>query len=245
MGTQMDPETDTLSPPKPLRKKLLLLAEIVAVAVLGLLGAGLTLTLLGFDLWQMSHNTRILCLYMWVDATLTLLLVRVLLAVRREKLQSPGGFGRGFMAEVVWGLVTVPILFLMVVAASLCFQWFWPEMVTLENPLLSLLKRREDMLLFLLTGIYVGGFKEEIQRAFVLARFEKLLNMNWPGLLIWSLYFGVGHLGQGPDNAFKAGLLGVLFGLLYLWRRRLTAPIVAHAVYNFSTIWLYWLNFGL
>ena len=245
MCTKMDPETDILPPRRPLLGKLLLLAEIVAVAVVGLVGAGLTLALLGFDLWQLSYNTRVLCLYMVVDATLTLLLVRLLLALGGERLQLGRKIRRGWMVEAVWGLLTVPVLFLVVVAASLWFQWFWPEMVTLENPLLSLLQGYEDLLLFLLTGIYVGGFKEEIQRAFVLTRFEKLLSMNWPGLLIWSLYFGVGHLGQGTDNAFKAGLLGIIFGLLYLWRRRLTAPIVAHAVYNSSTIGLYWLNFEL
>jgi membrane protease YdiL (CAAX protease family) len=42
------------------------------------------------------------------------------------------------------------------------------------------------------------------------------------------------------DNAVAAGLLGLLFGILYLRRGSLTGPIAAHAAYNLLTLAVYW-----
>jgi membrane protease YdiL (CAAX protease family) len=60
------------------------------------------------------------------------------------------------------------------------------------------------------------------------------------GLVLWSLFFAYGHVMQGIDNAAGAGVLGFLFGVLYIWRRNLVAPIVAHAAYDVTTLLIYW-----
>jgi membrane protease YdiL (CAAX protease family) len=60
------------------------------------------------------------------------------------------------------------------------------------------------------------------------------------GLVLWTLFFAYGHMMQGIDNAAGAGALGLIFGLLYIWRRNLVAPIVAHAAYDVTTLIIYW-----
>jgi len=97
-----------------------------------------------------------------------------------------------------------------------------------------------DLFLLLLSSILVGGIKEEIQRAFVLVRFEQFLGGGIVGLICWSLFFGIGHLAQGQDNAIRAALLGVVLGLIYLRRRNPTAPMVAHALYDVSVVIFAW-----
>ena len=122
-----------------------------------------------------------------------------------------------------------------------------------------------DLVLFLMSSVYVGGIKEEIQRAFILDRFERYLGpiLLWPflpfvnrsisgkeelghrlgagiGLIVWSILFAVGHAVQGVDSAAGAGVLGLLFGLLYLWRRNLIAPMVAHALFDITTLLIVW-----
>jgi membrane protease YdiL (CAAX protease family) len=59
-------------------------------------------------------------------------------------------------------------------------------------------------------------------------------------LILWSIFFAYGHLLQGVDNATGAGVLGILFGLLYVWRRILIAPMIAHAAYDIATLLIYW-----
>ena len=75
----------------------------------------------------------------------------------------------------------------------------------------------------------------------MLTRFQRYLGGSALGLILWSLFFGIGHLPQGIDNAFKAGFLGLLFGILYLWSRGLLAPVLSHALYNVLTIFIFWI----
>ena len=63
------------------------------------------------------------------------------------------------------------------------------------------------------------------------------------GLSLWSIFFALGHVVQGVDSAAGAGILGLLFGLLYLWRRNLIAPMVAHALFDVITLVAVWYSY--
>jgi membrane protease YdiL (CAAX protease family) len=80
-------------------------------------------------------------------------------------------------------------------------------------------------------SVFAGGFVEELQRVFVLTRFEK--RFGRPGLvfaiLASSAVFGHGHLYQGVGTAIGTGLAGVTYSLLYLRRRSALEPMAAHA----------------
>ncbi len=87
------------------------------------------------------------------------------------------------------------------------------------------------LLIFLPIGIFGGGVVEELQRIFVVTRFEKWLGR--PGLVLGvalsSIAFGVGHLYQGVGSAIATAVSGLVFALVYLRRRSALEPIVAHA----------------
>jgi hypothetical protein len=44
--------------------------------------------------------------------------------------------------------------------------------------------------------------------------------------------FGFGHVEQGWDAALATGLLGVIWGSIYVVRRSIVAPMVSHAGFN-------------
>ena len=71
-----------------------------------------------------------------------------------------------------------------------------------------------------------------MQRAFILRRFEQHLGGAVTGLIVFSVAFGLGHLVQGRDAAIVTGLLGAFWGIVYLRRRSVVAPIVCHAGFN-------------
>ena len=77
-----------------------------------------------------------------------------------------------------------------------------------------------------------GGVREEIQRAFILHRFDVWLGGGTVGLVVGSIAFGAGHIVQGYDAAIATGLLGVFWGVVYLRRRSVIAPIVSHSGFN-------------
>ena len=77
-----------------------------------------------------------------------------------------------------------------------------------------------------------GGVREELQRAFLLRRFEHHLGGVNVGVVVMSVAFGLGHALQGWDAAVTTGVLGVVWAVMYLRRRSSIAPLVSHAGFN-------------
>ena len=101
-----------------------------------------------------------------------------------------------------------------------------------ENPLQDLLRSPRDAWLFALVVLVAGGIREEIQRAFLLHRFEVWLGGPAVGIAVTSAAFGAGHFVQGVDASIATGLLGAFWGLTYLRRRSFVAPMVSHAGFD-------------
>lgn len=119
----------------------------------------------------------------------------------------------------------------------LTVQRFAPSLHTVqENPLQALLKSPRDAWLFAGVVILAGGIREEIQRAFLLHRFEVWLGGGPVGVVVTSVAFGGGHLLQGVDAAIATGLLGAFWGVIYLRRRSMIAPMVSHAGFDLLQI---------
>jgi membrane protease YdiL (CAAX protease family) len=140
---------------------------------------------------------------------------------------------RRIRREVLVGLVLLPVAFILIAGASQIIERFAPWLRSDDgNPLTNLLKRPQDIILFAVVAVLAGGVREEMQRAFVLHRFEEFLGGAVLGIVLFSLAFGAGHALQGWDATIMTGLLGALWGIVYLWRRSIVAPVVCHAVFN-------------
>jgi membrane protease YdiL (CAAX protease family) len=221
--------------------RLVKLVEIILVGIAGSLIVPIFFAIYGISAFEILENASYLVIFLLAEATLTLFFIWGILRMNGERFVDLGWIWQGWKTEVLIGLASVPALFAATFVVSISFKLFFPFYLTEVNPLLNLIKTRQDLLLFGISSVYVGGFKEEIQRAFVLNRFGSHLGGMRLGLLIWSIFFAYGHMMQGVDNAVGAGVLGLIFGLIYIWRRNLVAPIVAHAVYDISTLLIYWL----
>lgn len=138
------------------------------------------------------------------------------------------------------GLIGVPLIFLALVlgaAVLLSIRAFAPFLRTVEhNPLQELLRSPQDAWLFAFVVLVAGGVREEIQRAFLLHRFDVWLGGGAVGVVVTSVAFGAGHLLQGADAAITTGLLGAFWGAIYLRRRSCVAPLVSHAGFDLLQI---------
>jgi membrane protease YdiL (CAAX protease family) len=101
-----------------------------------------------------------------------------------------------------------------------------------RNPLQELVESPRDAALFALVIVIAGGIREELQRAFLLRRFERWLGGGAVGILVASAAFGLGHITQGWDAALATGILGAFWGIVYLRRRSVVAPVVSHSGFN-------------
>ena len=214
--------------------------EVVAVAVGGLVLASPAIRLMGFSAQDIYGGVPHLVLYLVLESSLTLGIILILLWSGGRRLRDLGWAERGWWRESFTGVSVLPLLFGATFLVGLLFRIFLPQYVSDSNPLLEMIQDGTDLGLLLLTSVVVGGIKEEVQRAFILVHFRNHLGGAVPGLILWSVFFGAGHSFQGFDFAVAAGVLGLLFGLLYLWRGHLAAPIVAHALYDVVTLLIFW-----
>jgi len=170
--------------------------------------------------------------------TLSSLLLIVLLALlqraRGERVLSffPAA-GREIRRDTVRGLVLVLPIFASVCLLKSGFRYLLPGVYSGERNLLEeLMKTPVDLALFLSIALFTGGVKEEMQRAFVIRRFEAGWGPGWLGALLYAVFFGLGHRIQGTDEAVIAAVLGLVWGLIFVTRRSIVTPLVSHALYD-------------
>ena len=142
--------------------------------------------------------------------------------------------GRGpIKPEVIRGLLLIPAVFLMVVVLLNVLRLVAPWLHNVEiNPLEQLATTPGEAALFAVVAIVAGGIREELQRAFLLRRFEMHLGGAMVGVIVLSVAFGLGHIVQGWDAAIVTGVLGAFWAIVYLRRRSAVAPIISHSGFN-------------
>ena len=226
------------SPGQTLGIRLLALTEVILAAFAGSLFAPMLLGPFGVSPGEALSNSRVLGLLLFADATCTIVFLWGMQRFRGRKLRSLGWSRWGRVREFRLGLQVFLGLILLMFLLSALIQAVLPGWVTAENRILVLLETPTDLAIFLAASLYAGGIKEELQRAFILTRFEEHLGGALPGLVLWSAVFGSLHYTQGADNAVKAGFLGLILGLLYWKRQRLEAPIVAHTLFDVLVVFL-------
>jgi len=144
---------------------------------------------------------------------------------------------RRFANEIAYGVPVTLIALGVAIGVLLAIQRFVPWLHSVQqNPLAGLLRSPRDAWLFALVVLVAGGVREEIQRAFLLHRFEVWLGGGAVGVIVTSVAFGAGHYVQGYDVAIVTGLLGAFWGVIYLRRRSAVAPMVSHAAFDLLQI---------
>jgi membrane protease YdiL (CAAX protease family) len=139
--------------------------------------------------------------------------------------------------EAIYGLPLIFVALTIGVIILATIQRYLPSLHTVEkNPLQALIRTPRDAWLFALVVVVAGGVREELQRAFLLHRFEVWLGGATVGVVTASVAFGAGHLLQGVDAAIATGTLGAFWGIVYLRRRSVAAPVVSHSGFNLMQI---------
>jgi membrane protease YdiL (CAAX protease family) len=228
--------TDLPRPPPPvLAPRLRALLEVVACSgypsqilialLLGLTGlapgaGGGPLTLRGLSMLLALDSLVLVLLVVWFLRATGEAPSAVLFGARRW----PG--------EAALGLSLMPTVFLLVIAVGLTMARLAPWLRPPVNPFGALLGSSQDLVVLALIGLIAGGLREEVQRAFILHRFEQHLGGATVGLVCFSLLFGLGHVVQGWAAVVTTALLGAFWGFIYLRRRSIVAPMVSHATFN-------------
>jgi membrane protease YdiL (CAAX protease family) len=167
----------------------------------------------------------------------SIVLTALMIILTRAHGESPRTLWLGtrpVLRECGLGLILVPLVFLIVGLLMTTLLRLLPGLHNVtENPIEQLAAggpRQAAMLAVI--AVLAGGVREELQRAFLLRRFEQHLGGPIVGVILLSVAFGLGHYPQGWDAVVATGVLGAIWAVVYLWRRSSVAPIVSHAGFN-------------
>jgi membrane protease YdiL (CAAX protease family) len=171
------------------------------------------------------------------DTLLLVGLIAFFFRAHRESMRLELFGRRATLGDVALGLVLVPASFFLIVFVLLALNVGAPALHNVaHNPLMDLVKTRADAVAFALVVMIAGGIREEIQRGFVLRRFEQYLGGGGAGLVIFSALFGLGHVEQGYDVALGTVVLGAFWGAVYLRRRTVLPAMIGHAGFNLAQV---------
>lgn len=107
-----------------------------------------------------------------------------------------------------------------------------------------------DLPLAILSMGFLAAFGEEVvMRGFLFERVTRLFGRSVLALagtlLSTSVIFGIGHYPlQGVVGAQHAAIMGLIFGLLYLWSGRLWLPIITHGAFNLAGVAIIYFGVG-
>ncbi len=167
----------------------------------------------------------------------TILVIGLMIVLLRAHGESPTRLWMGdrpIFREGLFGVALVPLVFLMVIVLLNSLRLVAPGLHNVPtNPFEEMASNSTtDAAMFGVTVILAGGVREELQRAFLLNRFEQHLGGAAVGVVVLSTGFGLGHVLQGWDAVITTGTLGAFWAIVYLRRRSSVAPVVCHAGFN-------------
>ena len=113
---------------------------------------------------------------------------------------------RRAVREAALGFATAPLLFFGSAIFLNALRLFVPSLHNVpNNPLERLANNAQQSAIFAFVAILAGGVREELQRGFMLYRFEKYLGGGGVGLVVTSVLFGMLHGIQGWDAMIVTG----------------------------------------
>jgi membrane protease YdiL (CAAX protease family) len=175
-----------------------------------------------------------------VDATLLIALIFWLLRRHGERPRDVFLGRLPIGPEVKLGVGLTAFVFTLAVLVLSAARVIFPALHNVkENPLQQLIQTPTQALVLAIVATISGGLREEIQRAFILHRFDQYLGGARIGLVLYSLVFGFGHSLQGWDAVLATTILGAFWGSIYLVRRSIVAPVVSHSGFNAAEIFVF------
>lgn len=168
-----------------------------------------------------------------IDMVVVLLLVWLFLRAHREPVAAFVIGPRRVFREVALGLALIPAALLLVVVVLAIVLSIAPGLHNVAvNPFERMLQTPRDAAIFAFVVMLAGGVREEVQRGFIIRRFDQYLGGGPVGIVAYSVVFGLGHIEQGYAAAIATGTLGAAWGVVYWKRRSIVAPMVSHAGFN-------------
>ena len=224
---------ERLGRPRAFAEVLLCSGYVTQLAVAGVLG------LLGFAPTAPAGglSPTFVFLLSFLDALLLVTIIVWLLTLSGERPVDVLLGPKPWRPDLIVGVAIAPVMLVGIGLLLAALQALVPSLHNVtENPLGNMLKTPLQVAIFAAVVLLAGAVREELQRAFLMHRFRQHLGGPAVGLVVTSIAFGLGHSIQGWDATIATGLMGAIWGAMYLRRRSAVAPMTSHALFNLAEL---------
>ncbi len=217
--------------------------QIIEVAVfLFLIGPSLALSLF---LINQGNVSFLLTAVATILRDLSLLsLILFFLWRNNESVRQIGWTLFNIRTEILLGI----LLFLPIFFGAAAFEAFLSAigLSAPSTPLPSIEPSKNvlEMVVALVLVIVVALTEETIFRGYLMLRFKNVLGSPFWSVLLSAFIFSLGHGYEGTAGVVTVGALGIVFSIVYLWRKSLVAPIMMHFLQDTVSIVLLPLAIG-
>ncbi len=225
-----DTQTDTETHPSPAWK-----AQLLEVLVfLFLIVPSMVLSLLAFQ-----HEKATFAYVAWAvmirDAALVCF-IAFMIWRNGERFAYFGLTFRHWAWEIALGIVLYVPFFFLASAIELMFKGMGlsgpsgpaPSFLTPHGVL--------DLVLAGFLVVVVAISEETIFRGYLIRRLSFVTRSTAVGLILSAAIFSIGHGYEGSLGMATVGTMGLVFGLVFLWRKSLVAPMTMHFLQDFIGI---------
>ncbi len=146
----------------------------------------------------------------------------------REPAASIGWSPRRPLREMVLGLILYPAMFVVAVWVHQVARAAGFSTGSTALPTFLMPRGAGQIVLAVVMVAVVAVTEETIFRGYLILRLTAITGSTGAAVLLSSFIFSLGHGYQGAAGVVTVGAMGLIFALVYVWRKSLLAPIVMH-----------------
>ncbi|MEW6381746.1 MAG: CPBP family intramembrane glutamic endopeptidase [bacterium] len=159
-------------------------------------------------------------------------LVFGLLRLRKEPFCRIGWTRQDMRKHILWGVAIFPLFYFTVGVILDFFTWLGLSHIE-EVPVSLSPTGIWEIILGGILVLVVAFAEEIIFRGYLLSRIKEITDDTWISVLLSVFLFALGHAYEGAAGMLTVGYIGLVFSLLFLWKKSLTMVIVLHFLTNF------------
>ena len=138
--------------------------------------------------------------------------------------------------DVIWGMVIFVPLFISASFLEKGLQRLGFSVPATPLPFSAATRGPLDLLLAFMLVAIVAFAEETIFRGYLILRFRNITASPLQAVVFSSVIFSLGHGYEGSAGVVTVGFMGLVFGIIYLWRKTLVTPMTIHFLQDFIGI---------
>ena len=152
-----------------------------------------------------------------------------------EPISRIGWNFRNGASDLWWGIVLFIVTFVVTGYVQQFFQHAGLKFPNPHQPIsgMQLPHTNAQLVLAGFLVAVVAIAEETIFRGYLMLRLTLLTRSTGIAIFVSSFIFSLGHGYEGTGGAATVGVMGIIFALVFVWRRSLVAPMVMHFCQDF------------